>query len=183
MRNGNKYDTLGQKWGKEILSFQSRELPRRISSLLKCLPHVPWMWKNLERRNDLEMCLIQENSAIHNFTFSEYVWLKIHPFPICADVSSVQSCSHIPSLRPHGLQHARLPCPSPTPWACSNSCPSSWCCHPTISSSVVPFSSCLQSFSASGSFPRSLFFTSGGQSIGFQLQHQSFQWIFRTDLL
>ena len=57
------------------------------------------------------------------------------------------------SLPPHGLQHARLPCPSPTPGACKNSCPSSWWCHPTVSSSVVPFSSCLQSFPASGSFP------------------------------
>ena len=63
---------------------------------------------------------------------------------------------------PHGLQHARLPCPSPTPGACSTSRPSSWWCHPTISSSVVPFSSCLQSFPASGSFPMSQFFPSGG---------------------
>ena len=70
------------------------------------------------------------------------------------------------SLRPHGLQHARLPCPSPTPGACSNSCPSSWWCHPTIWSSVIPFSSRLQSFPASGSFPVSQFFTSGVQSIG-----------------
>ena len=70
------------------------------------------------------------------------------------------------SLEPHGLQHARLPCPSPTPRACSNSCPLSRWCHPTISSSVVPFSSCLQSFPASGSFPVSQFFISGGQSIG-----------------
>ena len=69
------------------------------------------------------------------------------------------------SLRPHELQRARLPCLSPTPGACSNSCPSSWWCHPTISSSVIPFS-CLQSFSASGSFPMSQFFASGGQSIG-----------------
>ena len=69
------------------------------------------------------------------------------------------------SLRPHGLQHARPPCPPPTPGACSNSCPSSWWCHATTSSSVVPFS-CLQSFLASGSFPVSQFFTSGGQSIG-----------------
>ena len=68
------------------------------------------------------------------------------------------------SLRPHGLQHARLPCLSPTPGTCSNSCPSSQWCHPTISSSVVPFSSCLQSFPASGSFPMSQFFASGGQS-------------------
>ena len=67
------------------------------------------------------------------------------------------------SLWPHGLHHARLPCPSPTPRACSNSCQ---CCHPTISSSVVPFSSCPQSFPASGSFPVSQLFTSGGQSSG-----------------
>ena len=82
--------------------------------------------------------------------------------------SSVQfSCSVMSySLWPHGLQHARLPYPSPAPGACSNSCPSSRWYHPTISSSVVPFSSCLQSFPASGSFPVSQFFTSGGQSIG-----------------
>ena len=70
------------------------------------------------------------------------------------------------SLRPHGLQHARTPCPSPTPGVDSNSCPLSRWCHPTISSSVVPFSSCLQSFPASGSFQMSQFFTSGGQRIG-----------------
>ena len=70
------------------------------------------------------------------------------------------------SLRPHGLQHIRPPCPPPTPWACSNSCPLSQWCHPAISSSVIPFSSCLQCFPASGSFPRSQFFTSGGQRIG-----------------
>ena len=70
------------------------------------------------------------------------------------------------SLRPHGLQHARPPCPSPTPGSCSISCPSSRRCHPTISSSVVPFSSCLQSFPASGSFLMSWLFTSGGQSVG-----------------
>ena len=70
------------------------------------------------------------------------------------------------SLRPHGLQHTRLPCPSSTPGACSCSHPSSWWCHPTISSSVIPFSSCLQSFPASGSFPMGQFFASGGQIIG-----------------
>ena len=69
------------------------------------------------------------------------------------------------SLQPHGLQHARLPCPSPTPGVYSNSCPLSWWCHPTISSSVIPFSYCLQSFPTSGSFPMSQFFASGGQSI------------------
>ena len=70
------------------------------------------------------------------------------------------------SLRPHGLQHASLPCPSPSPRVCSNSCPSSWWWHPTISSSVLPFSSCPQSLPASECFPMSQFFTSGGQSIG-----------------
>ena len=70
------------------------------------------------------------------------------------------------SLWPRGLWHARLPWPSPTPGAYSDSCPSSRWCHPTISSSVVPFSSCLQSFPASGSFQMSQFFASGGQSTG-----------------
>ena len=70
------------------------------------------------------------------------------------------------SLWPHGLQHARLPCPSPSPRACSNSCPWSRWCHPTISSSAAPFSSCLQSFPASGSFLMSQLFASSGQSIG-----------------
>ena len=70
------------------------------------------------------------------------------------------------SLQPHGLQHTRLPCPSPTPRACSNSGPSSHWCHPTISSSVISFSFCLQSFPASRSLPMSQFFVSGGQSIG-----------------
>ena len=70
------------------------------------------------------------------------------------------------SLGPHRLQHAWLPCPSPTPGTCSNSCPSTRWCHTTISSSVIPFSSCLQSFRASGFFPVSQFFASGGQSIG-----------------
>ena len=70
------------------------------------------------------------------------------------------------SLQRHGLQHTCLPCPSPTPRAYSNSCPLSWWCHTTISFSVVPFSSCLQSFPASGSFPMSQFFTAGSQNIG-----------------
>ena len=70
------------------------------------------------------------------------------------------------SLWPHGLQHTRLPCPSPTPEAYSNSCPSSQWCHPTISSSFVPFSSRLQSLPAPGSFQMSQFFTSGAQSTG-----------------
>ena len=70
------------------------------------------------------------------------------------------------SLRSHGLQYARLSCSSPTPRAYSNSCPSSRWCHPTISSSVIPFSSCLQSFPALGSFPMNQLFATGGQNIG-----------------
>ena len=70
------------------------------------------------------------------------------------------------SLWHHGLQYARPPCPSPTPGVYSNPCPLSQWCHPTISSSVIPFSSCLQSFPASGSFQMNLFFASGGQNIG-----------------
>ena len=86
-------------------------------------------------------------------------------------ITSVEKCSvqsgHSAMSDPwHGLQHAKLPCPLPTPRTCSNSFPLSQWCHPTISSSVVPFSSCLQSFPTSRSFPMSQFFTSGSQSIG-----------------
>ena len=87
------------------------------------------------------------------------------------------------SLWPHGLQHARLLCPSPTPGAYSNSCPSCQWCHPAISSSVIPFSSCLQYFSASGSFPMSRFFTSGGQIIGVSASTSVPPMNTRTDLL
>ena len=90
---------------------------------------------------------------------------------VCSDIYSQSlsqfSCSVVSdSLRPHGLEYAWPPCPSPTPGVYPNSCPSSWWCHPTISFSVVPLSSCLQSFPASGSFPMSQFFASGSQSIG-----------------
>ena len=99
------------------------------------------------------------------------------PFPH----TSVQfSCSVVSdSLRPHESQHAKPPCPSPTPGVHPHPCPLSQWCHLTISSSVVPFS-CPQSFPASGSFPLSQFFASGGE---LQCQHQSFQWIFRIDFL
>ena len=84
----------------------------------------------------------------------------------CIQFSSVQSLSVSDSLQAHELQHARPHYPSSTPRAYSNSCPSHRWCHPTISSSVVPFSSHLQSFPASGSFQMSQLFASGGQSIG-----------------
>ena len=87
---------------------------------------------------------------------------------LAVTLSSVQFSHSVMSgsLRPHRLQHARLPCPSLTPGAYSNSCPSCRWCHPTISSSVIPFSAHLQSFPASGSFQMSRFFASDGQSIG-----------------
>ena len=81
----------------------------------------------------------------------------------CLQPFQSRSC---PTLQPHRLQHARLPCPSLSPRVCSHSCPLNWWWHPTISSSVVPFSSCLQSFWASGSFPVNRLFASGVQSIG-----------------
>ena len=85
---------------------------------------------------------------------------------VCAAAAAAKSLQSCPTLRSHGLQYARPPCPSSTPGVYSNSCPLSWWCHPTISSSVVTFSSRLQSLPASGSFPMSQFFTSGGQNIG-----------------
>ena len=90
--------------------------------------------------------------------------------------SVAQSC---PTLQPHESQHARPPCPSSTPGVYSSSCPSSRWCHPAISSSVVPFSSCPQSLPASGSFPMSQLFAWGGQSIG-EGSHSLLQGIFLT---
>ena len=99
--------------------------------------------------------------------------------------SSVQfSCSVTSnSSWPHGLQHARLPCLPPAPGVYSNSCPLSQWCYPAISSSVTPFSSRLQSFPASGSFPVSQLFTPGGQSIGALASASVLQWIFWFDFL
>ena len=98
-----------------------------------------------------------------------YSWIYFPFFTITnIQMNSVQfSCSVVSdSLWPHKPQHARPPCPSPTPGVYPNSCPVSQWCHPAISSSVVPFSSCLQSFPTSGSFPMSQLFTLGGQNIG-----------------
>ena len=97
---------------------------------------------------------------------------------------SVQSLSRVQLFATHGLQHARPPCPSPTPRVHQNPCPLSRWCHPTISSSVFPFSSCPQSFPASGVFSK---WVSSSHQVAkvleFQLQHQSFQWTPRTDFL
>ena len=100
-------------------------------------------------------------------------------------ISSVQFSHSVVSdtLRPHGSQYARPPCPSQTPGVYTNSCHSSRLFHPAISSSVVPFSSCPQSLPASQSFPMSQLFAWGAKVLEFQLQHQSFQWTPRTSLL
>ena len=105
----------------------------------------------------------------------ESFWLSSLDYFSCSVMSDF--------LRPHALQHARLPCPLPTPGACPNSCPSSRWCHPTISSSVVPFSSCLQFFPASGLLQWVTSLHQMAKVLELQLQHQPFQWTFRTDFL
>ena len=95
-----------------------------------------------------------------------FVVLKIYILIHSTTIGSIQLVSPVDFLQPHGLQHARLPRPSPTPKAFSNSCPSSLWCHATFSTSVIPFSSNLQSFPASGSFQMSQLLASGGQRIG-----------------
>ena len=115
---------------------------------------------------DLLLCCWKRVFAMTSM-FSWQNSVSLCPVSLCTPrPSSVQfSCSVVShSLRPHELQHARPPCPSPTPGLHPNPCPLSRWCHPTISSSVIPFS-CPQSFPASGSFPMSQFFASGGQSI------------------
>ena len=115
--------------------------------------------------------IVQNRTILMNFCIfccasfmNIYIHIHLYIYTCIYQFSSVaQLC---PTRQPHGLQHARLPCPSPTSGAYSNSCSSSWWCHPTIPSSVVPFSSHLQSFPASESFQMSQFFTSGDQSIG-----------------
>ena len=127
-----------------------KNVPRRLSSCGRtntkqqiCFPTF-----------DLKLVDVAHNKCSLVKYIGQILWLLL---------SSAQSLSRV---KPYGLQLIRLPCLSPTPRDCSNSCPLSQWCHPTISSSVVPFSSCLQSFPASGSFLMSQFFPSGGQSIG-----------------
>ena len=120
-----------------------------------------WSWYNYQNKDEKKLLFLFIIKTPRKLSVREnFIYLK--------SLSSAQFRRSVvsDSLLPHGLQHAKLPCPSPTPEACSNSCPSSHWCHPTISSPVVPFSSCLQYFPASGSFPMSQLFTSGGQSIG-----------------
>ena len=107
-------------------------------------------------------------SALYHlvFTYWTTIFITIHNFEKKVNTQGRRLLLFIAnSFWPRGLQHAKLTCPSLSPWVCSNPCPSSQWCHPTISSSVAPFSSCLQSFPALGYFPMSQFFASGGQSI------------------
>ena len=135
------------------------------------------------RKQQLELDMEEQNGSKLGKEYIKAVYC--HPAYLTYMQSSVQfSCSVVSdSLRPHELQHAQPPCPSPIPRVYPNLCPLSQWCHPAISSSVISFSSCPQSFPASGSFQMSQLFTSRGQSIEFELQHQSFQWTPRTDLL
>ena len=114
------------------------------------------------------MSRVNSNSVTTSDHIDRYPWISMVVLETPFSHSSVQFSGSVvyDSLRPHGLQHTRLPYPLPTPGAYSNSCPPSQWCHPAISSSVIPFSSHLQSFPTSGSFPMSQFFPSGGQSIG-----------------
>jgi len=144
-----------------------------------------WKWKSLSR---VQLCepyspwnSLGQNTGVGSLSFLQRIFLTqgSNPglphcrrilyqlyFKECIYIYIQFSCSVMSnSLRPHEPQH-RPPCPSPTPGVYLNSCPSSRWCNPAISSSVVSFSSCLQSFPASGSFPKSQFFASGGQSIG-----------------
>ena len=118
----------------------------------------------------LKIILFQNMSVVHI--------VKVHASRTMFCWSVTQSC---PTLcDPHGLQYARLPCPSLSPGVCSNSCPLSQWCYPTISSSFVPFSSCLQSFPSSGSFPVSRSWHQMAKVLEVQLQHESFQCIFKV---
>ena len=131
-----------------------------VASSILWIPHIK------ERQRCLSVALTHMEATVL-FLWKDWLSTPWRGYQLRVTiVVVVQSLSRVGSLRPHGLQHARLPCPSPTPGLCWNSCPSSWWCHPTISSSVVPFSSCFQSFTTSGSFPMNQLFPSGGQSTG-----------------
>ena len=147
---------LGGTRGKEPACQCRRHKSLRFDSWVGKIP-----WRRVRQPNPLflpgEFHGHRSLVGLQSIGSQSQTWLKWLQF----SCSVVSYC-----LRPHGLQHTRLPCPSPTPGAYSNSCPSSQWCHLTISSSVVPFASCLQSFLPSGSFPMNQFFPSGGQSIG-----------------
>ena len=120
-----------------------------------------WEWYLTTLRTSIREETLWGEKTKHKFWIWKVQWLKWRIYSVQFSSSVVSD-----SLWPHGLQHARPPCPSPTPGVYPNSCPLRWWCHPTISSSVVPFSSRLPSYPASRSFPMGQFFASGAQSIG-----------------
>ena len=117
------------------------------------------------RGENVSLLYLCNQELLGNYFWYDFICIVIYAFHLLLSVQFNHSVMS-DSLGPHEPQHSRLPCPSPTPRVHPNPCPLSWWCHPTISSSVVPFSSCPQSLPASGSFPMSQFFTTGGQSIG-----------------
>ena len=135
-----------------FLNFFRLVLPQTESLYLLSPQHQKWF--PTQSLYLINICSLKQIGMLTLFSFF-HILLLLFSRSVVSD-----------SLRPHGLPHARPPCPSPSTGAFLNSCPSSWWCHPTILSSVVPFSSCLQSVPASGSFLMSWLFESGGQSIG-----------------
>ena len=159
------------RWVKRTYHWWSDRTPHRRGH------HIPGSEAGVEKQGDTDSwvhfpwyCLNKSSWVLASHIlclpyFPSFLCLSsfCSPFSLSVQFSSVQSC---PTLRPHESQHARPPCPSPTPGVYSNSCPSSRWCHPAMSSFAIPFSSCRQSFPASGSFPVSQLFAWGGQSIG-----------------
>ena len=155
-----KYGGRERVWHPRTVSYSFSNSPKWPDwHVIRVNPEIFWNWVT----NFWCVCWCQRGLCFHlkRFPPKHKTWPK-------KKVKSLQfSCSGVSdSLWPHGLQHSRPHCPSPIPKVYLNSCPLSWWCHPTISSSVVPFSSCLQSFPASASFQLSQLFTSGGHSIG-----------------
>ena len=148
------------------------------NSMDRSLSKIPEMAKEREAWCAVVHGVTKSQTRLSDWTKKRLGYCKQYYY-----FSSVWLFSHwvlSDSLWPHGLQHARLPCPSLSLRVCSKTCPLNHWCHLIILSSVIPFFSCPQSFPASGSFQMSQFFTSGGQPLEFQIQHQPFQWIIRT---
>ena len=125
-----------------------------------------WIWVTSSEVDEPRACYTEWNGQWKCWTCGlGSIPSRGTKIPPATSVSQFSRSVISDSLRLHGVQHSRLPCPSPTPRAYSNSCPLSQWCHPTISSSVIPFSFCLQSFPTSGYFQMSQLFTSGGQNI------------------
>ena len=151
-------DNISRRWPSSI---QDNCDPSEVSKIVQVLYFVGGNAGGITSGDELELTYLESSTSIYEMDIFLDPW-----WPFFPTYSSVQFSPSVLSdyLRPHGLQHAKPPCPSPTPGVYSNSCPLSQWCHPTISFSVVPFSSCVQPFPASGSSQMSQLFASGGQS-------------------